>query len=97
MSENNSKVNVFMNRLEALEQGVSTTSSIVGEVLTVQQTITEIKQNRTDFDKALKEAPKKEGIDNDAIKEDVSKKKLDSIWTVGDFGIVREPEVIPPP
>jgi len=93
-SENVTKFNAFMNKLENLEQGVSNVSSITGNILSVQQTVTEIKTNRQEFENALKDKPQGTGLpENDPAKAAAATKKEQSVWTIADFSIVKPPEL----
>ena len=87
-SKNVTKFNAFQNKLEALEQGVSNTASITGNIVSVQQSVNEFKTNRTEFEKAIKD----EGVKVEEVK---AEKREESIFKIADFTIVRPPEVTP--
>lgn len=92
-SQNVTKFNAFENKLQALEQGVSNTASITGNIVSVQQSVNELKNNRTEFDNALKNKPQGTGLtENDAEKTAREGKKEQSLYTIGDFSIVKPPE-----
>jgi hypothetical protein len=92
-SENVTKFNAFQNRLENLEQGVSNVASITGNIASVQQSVNELKSNRTEFDNALKNKPQGTGLtENDAEKAAREGKKEQSLYTIGDFSVVKPPE-----
>ncbi len=92
-SENVTKFNAFQNKLEALEQGVSNTAAITGNIVSVQQSVNELKNNRQEFDNALKNKPQGTGLtENDAEKSAREGKKEQSIYTIGDFSVVKPPE-----
>lgn len=93
-SENVTKFNAFMNKLENLEQGASNVAAIAGNVLTTQQAITEIQTNRQEFENALKDKPQGTGLpENDPAKAAAATKKEQSVWTIADFSIVKPPEL----
>jgi len=93
-SENVTKFNAFMNKLEALEQGASNAASIAGNVLSVQQSVTELRTNRQEFENALKDKPQGTGLpENDPAKLATAAKKEQSLWTIADFSIVKPPEL----
>ena len=85
-SQNVTKFNAFQNKLEALEQGVSNTASIAGSVVSVQQSVNELKTNRAAFDNAVKGG---DGRTQTATEE----KREESVFKIADFTIVRPPEV----
>ena len=87
-SKNVTKFNAFQNKLEALEQGVSNTASITGNIVSVQQSVNEFKTNRTEFEKAIKD----EGVKVEEVKVE---KREESIFKIADFTIVRPPEFTP--
>ena len=92
-SENVTRFNAFQNKLEALEQGVSNTAAITGNVLSVQQSVNELKANRQEFENALKNKPQGTGLpENDPEKQATQQKKDQSIYTISDFSIVKPPE-----
>lgn len=84
-SQNVTKFNAFQNKLEALEQGVSNTASIAGSVVSVQQSVNELKTNRAAFDNAVKG---EDGRTQTATEE----KREESVFKIADFTIVRPPE-----
>jgi hypothetical protein len=93
-SENVTKFNAFMNKLENLEQGASNLASITGNVLSVQQSVTELRTNRQEFENALKDKPQGTGLpENDPAKLATAAKKEQSLWTIADFSIVKPPEL----
>jgi hypothetical protein len=97
-SENVTRFNAFQNKLEALEQGVSNTAAITGNILSVQQSVNELKTNRQELDNALKNKPQGTGLtENDAEKAARETKKEQSIYTIGDFSVVKPPEPPEPP
>lgn len=61
-SENTTRFNAFMNKLENLEQGTSNVASITGNIVSVQQSVNELKSNRTEFENALKDKPVGTGL-----------------------------------
>lgn len=92
-SENVTKFNAFMNKLENLEQGTSNLASITGNIVSVQQSVNELKSNRQEFENALKDKPLGTGLpENTPQKESDTQKKEQSVYTIGDFSIVRPPE-----
>jgi len=92
-SENTTRFNAFMNKLEALEQGTSNLASITGNIVSVQQSVNELKANRQEFDNALKDKPVGSTVpENTAEKEAKKEKREESVFTIGNFSIVRPPE-----
>lgn len=92
-SQNVTRFNAFQNKLEALEQGVSNTASIAGNIVSVQQSVNEIKSNRQEFENALKNKPQGSGLpENEPEKQATKQKKDQSIYTISDFSIVKPPE-----
>jgi len=92
-SQNVTRFNAFQNKLEALEQGVSNTASIAGNIVSVQQSVNEIKSNRQEFENALKNKPQGSGLpENDPEKQATQQKKDQSIYTISDFSVVKPPE-----
>ena len=92
-SQNVTKFNAFQNKLEALEQGVSNTASIAGNIVSVQQLTNEFKSNRQEFENALKNKPQGSGLpENNPEKQAAQQKKDQSIYTISDFSVVKPPE-----
>ncbi len=87
-SQNVTKFNAFQNKLEALEQGVSNTASIAGNVVSVQQSVNELKTNRAAFDDAVKGEDGKTQAATEGRREE-------SVFKIADFTIVRPPETTP--
>lgn len=93
-SENVTRFNAYLERMQNLEQGVSNLASITGNIVSVQQSVTELKTNRTEFENALKDKPQGTGLpENTPEKEAAATKKAASIYTISDFSIVKAPEV----
>ena len=92
-SPNVTRANAFMTKLENLEQGVSNFASITGNIVTVQQSVNELKANRTELDNALKDKPVGAELpENTPMKNATAIKKEQSIYTIGDFSVVKPPE-----
>lgn len=85
---NTTRFNAFMNKLENLEQGTSNLASITGNIVSVQQSVNELKSNRTEFENA---------INNKNTVEETAKteKREESVFKIADFTIVRPPEETP--
>lgn len=82
---NTTRFNAFMQRLENLEQGTSNLAAITSNIVSVQQSVNELKTNKQEFEKAI--------TDKDKVVEDEKKEKREeSVFTIGDFSIVRPPE-----
>jgi hypothetical protein len=96
MSENNTQFNVYMEKLENATNAVSTLSSISGEILNIQENVTQLQVSRTAFNNAIKDAEPKVIEDNVPVKTDAATKKAASIYTIGDFSIVKEPDTETP-
>jgi hypothetical protein len=92
MSENTTQFNVLMERLERAENAVSTLSSISGEILSIQENITQLNTARNDFNTAITDKEPKTIPDNVPIKTKLETDKSDSIYTIGDFSIAKEPD-----
>lgn len=93
-SENVNRFNANLERLQNLEQGVSNLASITGNIVSVQQSASEITANRTEFQNALTDKPVGTGLpENTPQKTVTDTKKADSKWTIADFSIVKAPEV----
>jgi hypothetical protein len=92
MSENVTQFNVLMAKLEQAENAVSTLSSITGEIISIQENITQITAARTEFNEAIGTAEPKVIPENVPIMERELAKKEASIFTISDFSIVKEPE-----
>jgi hypothetical protein len=68
MSENNNQVNSTMERLQNLEQGVSTLASITSEAYNIRENVDQLTKDREDFDKKIKDLPPKTQIENLVVK-----------------------------
>ena len=82
---NTTRFNAFMQKLENLEQGTSNLASITGNIVSVQQSVNELKTNRTEFENAIKDKNKTE-------EDTKTEKREESVYTIGNFTIVRPPE-----
>lgn len=92
-SQNVTKFNAFMNKLEALEQGTSNLAAITGNIVSTQQSVNEFKSNRQALEDALKNKDKGNGApENTPEKEALEKKREETLFTIKDFSIVRPPE-----
>ena len=92
-SQNVTKFNAFMNKLEALEQGTSNLAAITGNIVSVQQSVNELKSNRQELEDALKNKDKGNGApENTPEKEALKEKREETLFTINDFSIVRPPE-----
>jgi hypothetical protein len=68
MSENNNQVNSTMERLQNLEQGVSTLASITSEAYNIRENVDQLTKDREDFSKKIAELPPKDQIENLVVK-----------------------------
>jgi hypothetical protein len=92
-SQNVTKFNAFMNKLEALEQGTSNLAAITGNIVSTQQAVNEFKSNRQELEDALKNKDKGNGApENTPEKEALKEKREETLFTIKDFSIVRPPE-----
>jgi hypothetical protein len=60
--------NKYMRSLETVEQVVSNIDSVASEVLSAQETVTEIGKQKTELETAIKAGTEKPGVDNDQQK-----------------------------
>jgi len=85
---NTTRFNAYMQKMENLEQGVSNLASITSNVVSVQQSVDELKANRAEFQNAIQ--------DKNATEESAkAEKREESVFKIGDFTIVRPPETSP--
>ncbi len=92
-SQNVTKFNAFMTKLENLEQGASNLASITSSVVSVQQSVNEFKTNRQEFENALKNKAAGDGTPENAAEATAkSEKRSESVFKINDFTIVRAPE-----
>ncbi len=92
-SQNVTRFNAFMNKLEALEQGTSNVAAITGNIVSVQQSVDELKTNRQELDNALKNKPVGTGAPENKPESDAKQEKREeSVFKINDFSIVRAPE-----
>lgn len=82
---NTTRFNAFMNKLENLEQSTSNVAAITGNIVSVQQSVAELKSNRTEFENAIKDKNADEQADK-------TKKREESIFKINDFSITRAEE-----
>jgi hypothetical protein len=69
MNPNPNFDNKFMRSLETVENAVSNIDSIASEVLSAQETVTEIGKQKTELATAIKDGTEKPGVDNTQQKE----------------------------
>jgi hypothetical protein len=92
-SQNVTRFNSFMNKLENLEQGTSNVAAITGNIVSVQQSVNELKTNRQELDNALKNKPVGTGAPENKPESDAKQEKREeSVFKINDFSIVRAPE-----
>lgn len=70
--------NKFMRGLEVVETAVSSVDSIASEVLSAQETVTEIGRQKTELATAVKDGTEKTGVDNTQQKEKATAAKAAS-------------------
>jgi hypothetical protein len=70
--------NKFMRGLETAENAVSSIDSIASEVLSAQETVTEIGKQKTELEKAIKDGTEKPGVNNTQQKEKATAAKTAS-------------------
>ncbi|BBC24774.1 hypothetical protein [Pseudanabaena sp. ABRG5-3] len=92
-SQNVTRFNAFMDKLEALEQGTSNVAAITGNIVSVQQSVNELKTNRQELENALKNKPVGTGAPENKPESDAKQEKREeSVFKINDFSIVRAPE-----
>jgi hypothetical protein len=69
---------ILVQRLQNLEEAVSGIEMISSEVLNVTQNVNEINQQYQEFQKSISDSPKKEQLENTAIKTDATTQKAAS-------------------
>lgn len=78
MSENVNPYNKQLERLNNLDDAASALGTIIGETTSLVSEINELKEQKTEFDKGLKELEPKEAIENQPIKAKRDAEKLAS-------------------
>jgi hypothetical protein len=79
MSENNSQVNTRMEKLQNLENTVSTLASITSETYSITENVAEITKQRADFEKNVKDLEPKTQIENVPLKAKETAEKAVSV------------------
>jgi hypothetical protein len=70
--------NKFMRRLEVAETTVSSIDSVASEILSAQDSVKQIGEQKTELEKAIKEGTEKPGVDNTQQKEKAAATKTAS-------------------
>jgi nitrogen regulatory protein PII-like uncharacterized protein len=78
-SESPQMVNGFMTKLENLDNAASALQGITSETSSMVDTVAQLRKDREDFEKLVKESPKKTGIENDAAKLQSETEKAASV------------------
>lgn len=78
-SESPQMVNSFMTRLENLDEAASVLQGITSETSSMVETVAQLNKDRQDFEKLVKESPKKAGVENDAAKAQNDAEKTASV------------------
>jgi nitrogen regulatory protein PII-like uncharacterized protein len=78
-SESPQMVNGFMTKLENLDNAASALQGITSETSSMVDTVAQLRKDREDFEKLVKESPKKAGVENDAAKLQSETEKAASV------------------
>lgn len=95
-SQNVTRFNAYLDKLNNLEAGVSNLASITGNIVSVQQSVKELDDNRKGLNDALKDNPIGTSLtSNTAQTNDRIVKRNETLYTINDFSIVKPPDTEP--